>query len=312
MKILVTGGAGYIGSVLVPKLLAKGHAVTVVDALRHNFPTLLPVVGAPGFEFIRGDVRNLQVMTPLYRDADVIVPLAAIVGAPACDRVPEEATAINLTVIEQMLAQLSPSQKVLYPTTNSGYGKTTGGSFCTEDSPLNPVSLYGRTKMDAEKAILDWPNAVTFRLATVFGAAPRMRLDLLVNTFVYEAHTRGYITIYEKDAKRNYVFVDDVADCFLYALEHFDAMKGRCYNLGLDEANLSKADLAELVKRHYPKFAVNYNEIHKDPDQRDYIVSNARLKQAGFAASTTIDAAIPALRRAFEMLPASPFLNTLG
>ena len=312
MKVLVTGGAGYIGSVLVPKLLAAGHHVTVVDSMRHNAPTLLSVVGAPAFEFVRGDVRNDQLMAPLYKSADLIVPLAAIVGAPACDRVPDDATSINFAVVQKMLAQLSPRQLVLYPTTNSGYGKTSGGSFCTEDSPLKPVSLYGRTKVDAERAILEWPNAITFRLATVFGASPRMRLDLLVNTFVYEAHTRGYITIYEKDAKRNYVFVDDVADCFLYSLDHFDAMKGRCYNLGLDEANLSKAELADVVKRHYPKFAVNYNEIHKDPDQRDYIVSNARLREAGFVAKTTIDAAIPALRRAFEMLPQSPFLNTLG
>lgn len=308
-RILITGGAGYLGAVAVPHLLDASYDVAVVDALRHGVPSLLAASGRPGFTFVRGDVRDTALMTPLYAKADVIIPLAAIVGAPACDRSPVDARTINLDAVRDMLATLSPSQRIVFPTTNSGYGRTSGTAVCTEETPLHPVSLYGTTKAEAEDAILQRGNAVTFRLATVFGVSPRLRLDLLVNTFVYEAYTRGYITIYEKDAKRNYVHVNDVARAFLHAIEHFDAMKGEPYNCGLDAANLSKAELAELVQAYFPRFVVHYNEIHKDPDQRNYIVSNDKLRRAGFAACETIDSAIPPLVQSFAMLPVSPYLN---
>jgi nucleoside-diphosphate-sugar epimerase len=309
-KILVTGGCGYLGAVIVPHLLDAGYDLTVVDSMRHGVASLIALSGRAGFRFVRGDVRDAALMQPLYAKADIVIPLAAIVGAPACDQSPVDARTINLDAIRSMLAVLSPAQRIVFPTTNSGYGRTTGSEVCTEETPLRPVSLYGTTKAEAEDAILQRGNAVTFRLATVFGVSPRLRLDLLVNTFVYEAYTRGYITIYEKDAKRNYVHVNDVARAFLYAIEHFDAMKNGTFNCGLDDANLSKAELAELVQRYFPRFVVHYNEIHKDPDQRDYIVSNEKLRRAGFAAVETISDGIPPLIQAFSMLPASPYLNT--
>ncbi len=309
-RVLVTGGCGYLGAVVVPHLLDAGYDVTVVDSVRHGVASLIGLSGRSGFRFVRGDVRDTALLMPLYAKADILIPLAAIVGAPACDQAPVDARSVNLDAIRDMLAALSPAQRVIFPTTNSGYGRTSGSAVCTEETPLLPVSLYGTSKAEAENLILQRGNAVTFRLATVFGVSPRLRLDLLVNTFVYEAYTRGYITIYEKDAKRNYVHVNDVARAFLHAIGHFDAMRDNAFNCGLDDANLSKAELAALVQQYFPRFVVHYNEIHSDPDQRNYIVSNEKLRRAGFAAVETISSSIPALIQAFSMLPASPYLNT--
>jgi nucleoside-diphosphate-sugar epimerase len=309
VRILVTGGAGYLGSVLCEHLLAAGHRVTVLDALHHGVPSLLHLCGRPEFEFVRGDARDESTLTRLVKGADAIVPLAAVVGAPACDRDPWLATSTNLDAVRLLLRLRSAAQLVVYPTTNSGYGTQSGDVFCTEDTPLEPISLYGRTKVDAEQAVLASPNAITLRLATVFGASPRMRLDLLVNHFVHAAVTDRYLVIFEKDFKRNFIHVRDVADCFVHCLANGAKMAGRAYNAGLDTANVSKEELALLVQEQVPGFHVVFSEIGSDPDKRNYIVSNQRLREAGFEARRSLTDGIAELLRAYRMLPVGPFRN---
>jgi nucleoside-diphosphate-sugar epimerase len=309
LRVLVTGGAGYVGSVLCERLLAAGHAVTALDAVLHGVPSLLHLCAHPGFEFVKGDTRDESLLRRLVKGADAILPLAAVVGAPACDRDPWLARAVNLEAVRALLRLRSPAQLVVYPTTNSGYGAKSGDVHCTEDSPLEPISLYGRTKVEAEAEVLAAPNSITLRLATVFGASPRMRLDLLVNHFVYAAVTDGYLVIFEKDFKRNFIHVRDVADCFLHCLENGPRMAGRAYNAGLDAANLSKAELALAVKKRLPEFQVIFSEIGSDPDKRNYVVSNQRLREAGFEASRCLDEGIGELIRAYRMLPLGGFRN---
>lgn len=309
MRVLVTGGAGYLGSVLCEHLLAAGHRVTVLDALHHGVASLLHLCGRPGFEFVRGDARDEAALARLLAGADAIIPLAAVVGAPACDRDPWLATSTNLDAIRTLLRLRSPAQLVVYPTTNSGYGTQTGDLHCTEETPLEPISLYGRTKVDAEQAVLAAPNAITLRLATVFGASPRMRLDLLVNHFVYAAVTDRYLVIFEKDFKRNFIHVRDVADCFVHCLANGARMAGRPYNAGLDTANVSKEELALLVQKQVPGFHVVFSEIGSDPDKRNYIVSNQRLREAGFEARRSLEDGIAELLRAYRMLPLGAFRN---
>jgi len=278
----MTGGAGYLGCEMIPALLRAGHEVCVVDNLMYGQHTLFHLCAEPGFDFVRGDARDEQLMAELVPQADVILPLACIVGAPACDRDPWLATAVNLEAVRLVNRLRSPSQLVVYPTTNSGYGATTGEVFCTEESPLEPISLYGRTKCQAEQELLDAPNAITLRLATVFGMSLRMRLDLLVNHFTYAAVTDGTLVIFEKDFKRNYIHVKDVADCFVHCIANHEAMVGRPYNLGLDQANLSKQELAFKIREYVPRFYVHFAEVGSDPDKRNYIVSNERLRGADF------------------------------
>lgn len=309
MRILVTGGAGYLGSVLVGRLLEAGHHVTVLDNLMYHQHSLWGYCHHEGFEFIHGDVRDESTLKGCLARADAIIPLAALVGAPLCDRDPSTATAVNLEAIRSLNRLRSPQQLVVYPNTNSGYGLGTGDQFCTEETPLEPISLYGSTKVEAEQLLLASGTAVTFRLATVFGASPRMRLDLLVNQFVYAAVTDRYLVIFEKDFKRNYVHIRDVADGFVFALENFDAMKGRCFNLGLDDANLSKAELAELIAAEVPGFSIHYAEIGSDPDKRNYIVSNQRLREAGFSARRSLQQGIRELLKAYRMLGRRPLSN---
>jgi nucleoside-diphosphate-sugar epimerase len=309
MKILVTGGAGYLGSVLVPRLVECGHHVTVLDILRHGVPSLLHIADHPCFEFLLGDVRNESVMREALSAVDVVIPLAAIVGGPSCDRDPVSADTINLGAIKLLNQLRSEDQCVLFPCTNSGYGTKTGEVYCTEDSPLEPISLYGRSKVAAERELLAVANTISVRLATVFGLSPRMRVDLLVNTFVHEAVTNGYLVVFEKDFKRNYVHVRDVADFFVHAIENFDSMKGEVYNCGLDEANYSKAQLADLVKEQVSDFYVHYAEIGSDPDKRNYIVSNEKLRLAGFAAKRSVSSGIAELVRGYQMLPRGPYVN---
>ena len=309
MRVLVTGGAGYLGSVLCERLLAAGHRVTVLDALAHGVPSLLHLCGQPDFEFVRGDVRDEALMRKLLKGADAVLPLAAVVGAAACDRDPLLTRSVNLDAVLLLLRLRSPAQVVVFPNTNSGYGASSGEVFCTEETPLEPLSLYGRTKVDAERAVLDAPNALTLRLATVFGSSPRLRLDLLVNHFVYAAVTDGYLVIFEKDFKRNFIHVRDVADCFLHCLENASTMTGRAFNAGLDAANLSKGELALEVKKQLPNLHITFSEIGSDPDKRNYIVSNQRLREAGFAARRSLESGIGELIRAYRLLPYGAFRN---
>jgi nucleoside-diphosphate-sugar epimerase len=300
--VLVTGGAGYLGSILCEQLLAAGYRVTAVDSLLFRQESLFHLCARPEFDFVRGDVRDEPLMKRLVASADVIIPLAAIVGAPACDRDPIMAEAVNLGAIRTLNRLRSPRQLVAFPVTNSGYGTKSGDVFCTEETPLEPISLYGRNKVDAEAELLGSPNAITFRLATVFGMSPRMRLDLLVNHFTYTAVTDGYLVIFEKDFKRNYVHIRDVADVFLYGITHADKMVGRPFNVGLDAANLSKAELAETIREYVPNFYIHYAEVGQDPDKRNYIVSNQRLREAGFEAQRSLDDGIRELIKGYRMI----------
>jgi len=309
LRILVTGGAGYLGSVLCERLLDAGHHVTVLDSLLYQQNSLFHLCANPRFEFVHGDARDNSVVGGLAKDADVLIPLAAIVGAPACDRDPLLARSVNLEAIRLLNRVRSSGQLIVYPTTNSGYGTKTGDVFCTEETPLEPISLYGQTKTQAEQELLQSPNVVTLRLATVFGMSPRMRLDLLVNHFVYAAATDGYLVIFEKDFKRNYIHIRDVADCFLYCIENSNRMAGRAYNAGLDAANLSKQELALSIKKHVPKFYVHFAEVGSDPDKRNYIVSNQRLREAGFEAKRSLDEGIVELLKGYRMMGRSQFKN---
>lgn len=308
-KILVTGGAGYLGSVLCEHLLDTGYEVTVLDNLLYKQRSLFHLMANPKFEFVFGDVRNKGLMSQLLKGADIIIPLAAIVGAPACDRDPQLATSVNFDAIKLLNKLRSKHQLVIYPTTNSGYGTKSGDMFCTEETPLEPISLYGQTKTQAEKELLSSPNTITLRLATVFGISPRMRIDLLVNHFVYVALKDGYIVIFEKDFKRNYIHIRDVADCFLHCITNFKKMIGRPFNVGLDEANLSKEELALKVKKYIPNFYIHFSPIGNDPDKRNYIVSNERLRKAGFVAKRFLDEGIKELIKGYQMIQREDFKN---
>lgn len=309
LKILITGGAGYLGSILTEHLLAKKYKVTVLDNLMYGEQNLNHFCANPDFDFVFGDARNESLVKSLVKTADVVIPLAAIVGAPCCDLDPLMATSVNLDAIKMINSLRSPSQLLIYPTTNSGYGTKTGDVYCTEETPLEPISLYGRTKSDAEAIVLASDNSITLRLATVFGMSPRMRMDLLVNHFVYAALTDRYIVIFEKDFKRNYVHIRDVADCFIHCIENSSSMIGRPFNVGLDNANLSKEELALTIKAHIPEFFVHFSEIGSDPDKRNYIVSNQRLREAGFEAKHTLDMGIRELIKGYALLGRSPRKN---
>ena len=309
LEVLVTGAAGYIGSILCEHLLDAGYRVTAVDNLMYDQHSLFHLCANPRFEFVYGDVRDEALMRRLVKDADVLIPLAAIVGAPACDRDPWLARSVNLEAVRLLNRLRSPSQLVIFPNTNSGYGVKSGDVYCTEDTPLEPISFYGQTKVQAEEELLESPNTITLRLATVFGMSPRMRLDLLVNQFVYAAVTDGYIVIYEKDFKRNYIHIRDVADCFIHCIEHADQMVGRPYNVGLDTANLSKEELALKIKEYVPNFYIHFAPVGSDPDKRNYIVSNQRLREAGFEARRSLDKGIQELIKGYRMMGRGQFKN---
>ena len=307
--VVITGAAGYLGSVLCEHLLAAGYRVTAADGLIYRQRSLFHLCASPQFDFIVGDARDEQLMRRLVKHADVLIPLAAIVGAPACDRDPWLARSVNLEAIRLLARLRSNDQLIVYPTTNSGYGTKSGDVFCTEDTPLEPISLYGQTKTDAEAEILERTNTVTLRLATVFGMSPRMRLDLLVNHFVYAAVTDGYIVIFEKDFKRNYIHIRDVADCFTHCIVNGKKMAGRPYNAGLDSANLSKEALALKIKEYVPNFYIHFGQVGTDPDKRNYIVSNQRLRDAGFEAKRSLDAGIQELLKGYRMMGRAEFAN---
>jgi nucleoside-diphosphate-sugar epimerase len=309
LKVHVTGGAGYLGSVLVPEMLARGWAVTVLDNFMFRQATLLDCCRYENFRIVRGDSRERAVVEPLLRDADAIIPLAALVGAPICDYDPTSARTINLDAVRLVTSLASPSQRIVYPTTNSGYGIGESGKFCTEETPLRPISLYGVTKVEAEAAVLDRGNSITLRLATVFGMSSRMRLDLLVNDFVYRAVHDRAVVVFQGHFKRNYIHVRDVARVFIHALEHFDTMAGRPYNVGLEDANLSKLELCERIQTQLPRFVYLEAPIGEDPDKRDYIVSNARIASTGFAPEWSLDRGIAELIRGFTILKDKTFGN---
>ena len=308
-NITVTGGAGYIGSVLVPQLLSLGHKVTVLDNFYFNQNSLMECCANPDFRIIRGDSRCKDDLTEAINEADVIIPLAALVGFPLCRKDPIGATSTNLEAIKLLLSLRKQEQKIIFPCTNSGYGLGEGEKFCTEDSPINPISLYGTTKLEAEKEILKSGNCVCFRFATLFGASPRMRTDLLVNDFVYRAVFDKSTIIFEGSFKRNFLHVRDAANAFIFALNNFNTMNGRTYNCGLSEANLSKLELCERIAQHIPGFTYLEAEVGEDPDKRNYIVSNSRLEAIGWKPVYTLDDGIEELKKVFTIIKNNKYSN---
>jgi nucleoside-diphosphate-sugar epimerase len=303
MKVLITGGAGYLGSVITETLLDNGYHVTCLDKLIFNQVSLLPHTSNPNFKFVYGDVRNEDLLERLCNEADVVIPLAAIVGFPACDAEPQLANEVNFKQIFNIVKfTAGKNKKILYPNTNSGYGIGVGQTECTEESPLNPISVYGNTKCAAENFLRANTDAIVFRLATVFGVSPRMRTDLLVNDFTYKAITDKYIVVFEKNFKRNFIHIKDVASAFLFMLKNYDKYKHEVFNVGLSNANLSKQELLEKIQSHVKDFAVSYNDYYEDPDKRDYIVSNAKIEATGWMPEWDLDRGIVELIMAYQMI----------
>jgi nucleoside-diphosphate-sugar epimerase len=311
-KVLVTGGAGYLGSVLTGHLLEEGYGVTCLDNLMHHQNSLIIYAHHPDFEFVYGDSRDKGLVKKLVSESDSFIPLAALVGMPLCGKNPKGAKEINTNSIIMLNELRSNNQKLIFPNTNSGYGTSTGEVYCTEETPLEPISAYGVTKCNAESHLLNSENkgAITLRLATVFGISPRMRTDLLVNDFVLQAVTNRSLVLFEKDFKRNYIHIRDVARAFVFGLENYDEMEGRPYNLGLEDANLSKLELAEKIKGHVPELEILDAPIGKDPDKRNYIVSNQRILQTGFTPRFSLDEGIVELMKGYNiLLKNNPFAN---
>lgn len=303
MKILITGAAGYIGSVLTPTLLRLGHRVMAVDNFMYGQTSLLDCCHDPNFTLVRGDVRDEKLIRSLLsQDVSVVIPLACIVGAPACDKDPSLAKTTNLDAIEMLTNFIFKDQKVIFPNTNSGYGIGQEGIYCDENTPLRPVSLYGQLKVEAEKMILN-ASGISLRLATVFGASPRMRLDLLVNDLVYRAVNDEYVILFEAHFKRNFVHVRDVVRAFIHCVSKFEDMKGQAYNVGLSTANLSKLELCEEIKRQIPGFYFTEAPLREDPDKRNYVVSNDKIERTGFMARISLDEGIADLIKVAQILP---------
>jgi nucleoside-diphosphate-sugar epimerase len=308
-RILVTGGAGYIGSTLVPKLLNLDYHVTVVDNFMYKQPSLASSIPNPNFELVVGDVRDYSLMKQHLKNADVVIPLAAIVGAPACARDPLTASSINKDATIWLFDQLSKEQQIVMPTTNSAYGSGGKDNYCDENSPLNPLSLYAKDKVSVEIALMNNPKATSLRLATVFGISPRMRLDLLVNNFVYRALTDKFVILFEGHFKRNYVHVADVSDAFCFAIDNSSKVEGQIFNFGLSEANISKQQLCEVIKSLLPEFTYLDAPLHKDPDQRNYLVSNEKIESVGMKAKIGLSEGISELIKGLKMFEQYPFSN---
>tara|TARA_B110000114_G_C15013526_1_gene365826 strand:- start:63 stop:998 length:936 start_codon:yes stop_codon:yes gene_type:complete len=299
-KILITGGAGYIGSMLCTKLLSLGHKITVVDLLKYEKNSLSHLFYHKNFQFIKDDVTKTSVVKRIIKKQNIIIPLAALVGAPLCAKNKKQTIKTNVTSIEIILKYIKGNQKLIYPTTNSGYGIGQKDKFCDENSPLNPISLYGTTKLQAEKLIMTHKNSVAFRLATVFGFSYRMRTDLLVNNFVERAVKTKKLDIFEPHFRRNYVHIIDVVDAFVFAIQNFNKVKGNVFNLGLSSANLSKLMLAKKIKENYKAVKIKIIKNKSDPDKRDYFVSNKKIEKAGFKPSVSLDQGIKELVTLFS------------
>lgn len=308
-NILVTGGAGYIGSVMVPELLKLGHKVTVLDNFMFGQNALHDCCVDSNFDVVRGDARDETILAPLLKKADIIFPLAALVGAPLCDRDKVAAVTTNRDAIASIVKLAAKGQRIIMPITNSGYGIGQAGIHCTEETPLNPITLYGRTKVEAEKMIMARGNAISLRLATVFGMSPRMRIDLLVNDFVYRAVRDRFVVIFQGHFKRNYLHIRDVARAFIHAMDNFEKMKGQPYNVGLSDANLSKLELCERIKQLVPDFVFLEAPVGEDPDKRDYIVSNQKIEGTGYRTQYSLEDGIRELIKGYRMLSRSNYGN---
>ena len=298
-----------MGSVLTPYLLGKGHEVTVLDNFVFRQNSLADCCQYDSFSVVRGDCRDEERVRPLLKESDVIIPLAALVGAPLCENDKTAAQSVNFESVKMICDLASTDQRILMPITNSGYGIGESGKFCTEETPLRPISLYGRTKVAAEEVVLSRDNSISFRLATVFGMAPRMRLDLLVNDFVYRAVHDRALLIFEGHFKRNYIHVRDISRLFEHGITNFDAMKGLPYNAGLEDANLSKLELCAKIGEYLPQFVYVEAEVGEDPDKRDYIVSNQRLMETGYETQWSLDRGIKELIKGYTMLRNTVYSN---
>ncbi len=308
-NILVTGGAGYLGSIMVPDLLEAGYHVTVLDNFLYKQASLNHVTYHPNFSIVKGDIRIKDVIAPLLEKADIVIPLAALVGAPICSQDPVGATSVNHDAILMMLDLLSKDQIVLMPTTNSAYGTGDKDNYCDETSPLNPISQYAIEKVEIEKRLMAHENAISFRLATVFGMSPRMRIDLLVNDFTYRAVHDRFVVLFESHFKRNYIHVRDVSRAFQHALQNYEHMKGQIYNVGLSDANVSKKELCLEIQKQVPEFVFVEEQIGKDPDQRNYIVSNKKIEATGFTPAFSLKRGIADLVKGYSMLKNTQYGN---
>lgn len=309
MKILVTGAAGYIGSVLVPELLKEKHEVVAVDNFMYNQTSLLENCYNENLTIVRGDARDEGLVSEYLKKADAVFPLACLTGAPICAKYPYEAKTIIVDAVRMILKLRSRNQMIIFPTTNSGYGVGQEGIFCTEETPLNPLSLYGRLKVEIEKILLDAGSCITLRLATAFGISPRMRLDLLVNDFTYRAVFDRFVVLFQAHFKRNYIHIRDIAKAFIHSLNNFDLMKNEPYNIGLSNANLSKWGLCEEIKKQIPEFYFVEAEIGEDPDKRNYIVSNAKVEKTGFKPEYSLQRGVIELIKGYQIIRKNQFSN---
>lgn len=308
-NILVTGGAGYLGSILVPELLKLGHKITVLDNFMFGQNSLLECCAHENFNVKKGDARDEDILKPLLKKADYIIPLAALVGAPLCDRDKIGTITTNRDAVASISKLASKEQRIIMPTTNSGYGIGQKDIYCTEDTPLKPISLYGRVKVEAEKIVLDRGNSISLRLATVFGMSPRMRIDLLVNDFTYRAVMDRFVVVFEGHFKRNYIHIRDVARAFIHVMDNFETMKNEAYNVGLSDANLSKLELCAKIKEQISDFVYLEAPIGQDPDKRDYIVSNEKIEKTGFKPAYSLEMGIKELIKGYSIITNGKYSN---